>query len=71
MQKTTFTVDGMMCVKCKAKVENAMGVLVGLSAYSVDLDAGTVSAEYDAAAATPESVADAIRAAGFTVTGSV
>jgi copper chaperone CopZ len=71
MQKTTFAVDGMMCVKCKAKVEDALGALAGLSVCSVDLDAGTVSAEYDAAALAPESMAAAITAAGFAVTGSV
>ena len=63
----TMTIEGMMCVHCKANVEKALAAIPGVAAQ-VDLDAGT------AAVTCPETVTDealtaAVTEAGYTVKG--
>ena len=63
----TMTIEGMMCVHCKANVEKALAAIPGVTAQ-VDLDAGT------AAVTCPETVTDqvltdAVTEAGYTVKG--
>ena len=61
----TMTIEGMMCVHCKANVEKALNAIPGVTAQ-VDLDAGT------AAVTCPDGVTDealtaAVTEAGYTV----
>ena len=63
----TMTIEGMMCVHCKANVEKALAAIPGVTAQ-VDLDAGT------AAVTCPETVTEAdltaaVTEAGYTVKG--
>ena len=58
----TMTIEGMMCVHCKANVEKALGAIPGVTAQ-VDLEAGT------AAVTCPETVTDAALTAAVTDAG--
>ncbi|MFT9056856.1 MAG: heavy metal-associated domain-containing protein [Ethanoligenens sp.] len=68
MEKIVLYISGMMCMKCKGKVEQALKDLGGISAYEVDLENGKASVEYDASAVTPDTMKAVITDKGFTVT---
>ncbi len=42
-----LSVEGMMCMHCKASVEKALGSVPGVTAAAVDLDAGTATVTCD------------------------
>ena len=63
---TTLSVDGMMCGKCAAHVENALKALKGVSAVKVDLAAKTVTVTATAKV-TADAMKKAITDAGYTV----
>ncbi len=48
MEKSVLNVDGMSCQHCVKAVTQAVGALSGVSNVAVDLDAKTVTVEYDA-----------------------
>ncbi|MCF0123066.1 MAG: heavy metal translocating P-type ATPase, partial [Ruminiclostridium sp.] len=63
----TMTIEGMMCVHCKAHVEKALNALPGVTAQ-VDLEAGTASVTCPEAI-TDQDLSQAVADAGYTVTG--
>ncbi|ADU26535.1 heavy-metal-associated domain-containing protein [Ethanoligenens harbinense] len=67
MNKVTLTIDGMMCMGCKGKVEKALEGLKGVHTYTVDLSNGKASVEYDSSLVTPDVMKVAIEDKGFSV----
>jgi len=59
---TTLTVEGMSCEHCEETVTDALQSVDGVTAASVDRDAGTAEVEGDADEAT---LADAVEDAGY------
>ncbi len=62
---TVISVEGMHCVKCAAKVENALKALDGVKKAKVDLDKKSVSVVYDSAKVAVDAMKAAINAVGF------
>ncbi len=65
MESKSFSVEGMMCGGCAATVEKAALSISGVGTAFVSLESHSLTIEYDPAIASPASVADAVRAAGF------
>lgn len=57
-----FSVSGMSCAACSARVEHAVSALVGVSSCTVSLLTNSMTVEGDA---TDEAITDAVRAAGY------
>ena len=70
METVHFTIDGMSCGHCVARVSRTLGALDGVRGDEVQIGAARV--EYDAARVTVEQMTDALREAGYEarVTGS-
>lgn len=64
--KTVFSVEGMTCAHCVARVG---GALKSIGAKGVRVDLKTNSAEVEAGSATEQAARDAIAEAGYTVVG--
>lgn len=64
-EKRTFPVLQMGCAACAARVENAVREAAGVASAAVNFSAGTLTVEYDPAAASPESLRDTVRRAGY------
>ncbi len=62
--KKTFTVNGMKCPHCKAKVENALNGLDGVSKAVANLDNHSVDVEYDEDKVRQEQMKEAVDNAG-------
>lgn len=62
--KQTFKVEGMKCPMCKAKVEDSIKALDGVSNAVADLSQHNVTVEYDEATVTPSDFKNAVAAAG-------
>lgn len=62
--KKTFTVTGMKCEHCEARVENALKELNGVNSAKADHNANNVTVDYDEANVTPEQMTEAINALG-------
>ena len=62
----TMKIEGMMCVRCKARVEKILNGLEGVSEAVVDLDAGTATLQC-ADGVTDEVLTKAITDGGYTV----
>ena len=60
-------VEGMSCQHCVASVTGAVGSVPGVEDVAVDLGTGLVKVRARAGAVQREQVAEAIRAAGYTV----
>ncbi|MDR1778197.1 MAG: heavy metal translocating P-type ATPase [Clostridiales Family XIII bacterium] len=67
MEKTILRVDGMSCQHCVKAVEGAVGALPGIESVAVDLAAGVVSVEHDAALSPADAIASAIAGQGFDI----
>ncbi len=66
--KTRFTVTGMACAACSARVQRTVEKLPGVRACAVNLLKGDMVADYDEAAVTAEQIAAAVTAAGYGAT---
>lgn len=62
--KKTFTVTGMKCEHCEARVENALKELNGVNSAKADHNANNVTVDYDEANVTPEQMTEAVNALG-------
>ncbi len=62
MRKTTYTVTGMSCAACSARVEKAVSALEGVQTCSVNLLTGTLQIEGNAS---EETVKAAVEGAGY------
>ncbi len=63
--KQKYTVTGMTCSACSAHVEKAVSKVPGVKSVSVNLMGGSMLVEYDAAAVGPETIINAVTAAGY------
>ena len=62
--KKTFTVTGMKCEHCEARVENALKELNGVNSAKADHNANNVTVDYDEANVPPEQMTEAVNALG-------
>lgn len=62
--KKTFTVTGMKCEHCEARVENALKELNGVNSAKADHNANNVTVDYDESNVTPEQMTEAVNALG-------
>ena len=65
-----FTVNGMMCPRCQARVEKALAAVPGVTACKVDLDAKTATVTLSQEV-TDEALMTAIREKGYEPKGPV
>lgn len=65
MEKKTFTVNGMACDHCKAKVECTLSCLKGVDSAEVDLANHTVAVTYDEELIKPANMKKAVDEAGY------
>jgi len=63
--KQKFNVIGMTCSACSAHVEKAVSRVEGVSSVSVNLLGNSMMVDYDAARTTPETIIQAVEAAGY------
>lgn len=59
-----FTVTGMKCEHCEARVENALKELNGVNGAKADHVANTVTVDYDENVITPAQMKEAVDALG-------
>jgi len=67
MNKIEIQVEGMTCGGCVKSIQNALNAREGVSRASADLDAKTVSIEFDPAVIEVSALQQAIVDAGFDV----
>lgn len=65
MEHTTFTVKGMKCEHCEARVEQALKNTDGVAAAKADRTKCAVEVDYDPAAVTPTDILDRIEDCGY------
>jgi len=65
-ETVTLNVDGMHCVKCQARVENALKAVAGVKDVVVSLENANATVTYVVGKTTPETLAAAVSAIGFT-----
>lgn len=63
MEKT-FTVNGMKCVHCKARVEEVLRGLDGVDSAVASVECGSVTVGYDDGSVSPERMKEAVENAG-------
>ena len=69
MKEMLFNVDGMSCDHCVQTLSTALDSVAGVSDRQVSLAESTARVRFDEATCEPKAVIDAIRSAGFQVTG--
>jgi len=67
MASETIKVEGMTCGGCTKSIENALIEQPGVTKVTADLDASTVSIDFDAHAIQLTALEQAIEKAGFDV----
>ncbi len=65
MEKKIFTVNGMACDHCKAKVERTLSCLKGVDSAEVDLANHTVAVNYDEELVKPAHMKKAVDETGY------
>lgn len=63
--RETFPVSGMSCASCAARVDKALGRAAGVAEASVNFASGEVVVAYDPTLASPETLREAVRRAGY------
>ena len=63
MQQMTMTISGMHCGGCVTAVRQALQTVPGLHVEAVAV--GSAEVTYDAARTNPETIAEAVRQAGY------
>ncbi|MCI1857832.1 MAG: copper ion binding protein [Sporolactobacillus sp.] len=69
MAKTTLDVKGMMGEHCRRLVTKTLAGLDGVSAVSVDLQAGQAAVDYDDAKVNYDDMKKAVEEQGYDVVG--
>jgi copper chaperone len=70
MKKTTLKISGMSCNHCVMRVAKALKGLPGVTDAQVSLDeGGKADVSYDESKVGTAELADAVKDAGYTVTG--
>jgi len=67
MEKIVLRVDGMSCSHCENAIKKAVGSLHGIGSITVDLNAKTVTVEYDSTKVQLDSIKNAIEDQGYDV----
>ncbi|MCL1804098.1 MAG: cation transporter [Eubacteriaceae bacterium] len=67
MEKSVLNVEGMTCDHCKMAVTKAVKSVNGVAQAEVDLEAGTVTFDYDPAIAGLDAIKMSIVDAGYEV----
>jgi Cu+-exporting ATPase len=62
----TIPIEGMSCASCVAKIEQGLQSLPGVTRASVNLATEQATVDYQPGAITPATIADSIRALGYT-----
>ncbi|NMC57505.1 MAG: copper chaperone CopZ [Eubacteriaceae bacterium] len=65
--KSVLNVDGMSCMHCVNAIKNSVGALDGINTVDVDLEAKTVTVEYDEAKTPLERIKEEIEEQGYDV----
>ncbi len=65
MTKETFDVTGMSCSACSARVEKAVGKVVGAENVSVNLLTNSMQVKFDEAKISVAQIVDAVGNAGY------
>lgn len=65
MSETTLRIDGMSCQHCVMRVEEAIGLLPGVTESLVDI--GTATITYDESRLAKEDLKKAVEEAGYKV----
>ena len=65
MASIRLAVTGMTCGHCVAKVEEALKGVDGVWGAFVDLEGGAAEVDFDDSRAQPESLVEAVKAAGY------
>ncbi|MBQ3323982.1 MAG: heavy-metal-associated domain-containing protein [Muribaculaceae bacterium] len=60
MTENTFSISGMKCVNCKAKVEAALNDLNGVDSAVASLEDANVTVIYDDTQVTPAAMKEAV-----------
>lgn len=66
MEKQVVTVEGMSCAHCKNAVEKAVRSLAGVASAEVNLEAKTLTVEFEAAKINLAAIKTAVAEEGFT-----
>ncbi len=64
-----LNVPGVSCAHCKRAIEGAVAPLAGVHRVEVDVDAKSVTVEFDEQAVALETIEAAVREAGYDVAG--
>lgn len=64
---TQFNVNGMSCGHCEKAIKGALNDLHGVANTEVDLNAKTVTVQYDEDLLTEQNLTEAIEEAGYDV----
>ena len=67
IQTVNLPVRGMTCGGCARTVERKLSATPGVVKVTVDLEGGSATVQYDAAAVEPETLANAVRQLGYEV----
>ena len=65
IKEVTISVEGMTCKSCVQNIEGVMGDFTGVKNIKVSLEDKTAKVQYDAAAVTPQALAERIDDMGF------
>ncbi|MBR6012958.1 MAG: cadmium-translocating P-type ATPase [Selenomonadaceae bacterium] len=65
MIKETFDITGMSCSACSARVEKAVGKIIGAENVSVNLLTNSMQVNYDEKIFSPQNIIDAVVNAGY------
>ncbi len=66
-KREQFPIQGMTCGNCVRHVEQALNNLSGISELKVDLEKQEAMVEYDSSLLTYETMASALKEAGYTM----
>jgi copper chaperone len=67
--RAVLNVPGVSCAHCKMAIEGAVGALAGVSRVEVDVDAKSVTVEYDEGAVALDAIEAAVGEEGYEVAG--
>ena len=67
MTKKVFRIGGMSCAACVGRVESAISSVKGVESAEANIGSCAAVVEYDGSRETEKAIADAVKAAGYTV----
>jgi copper ion binding protein len=68
-KKESYSVEGMTCAGCERTVSKVVGNIEGVSSSSADLNASTVTVEYDPSKVTIDKIREAVNRVGYKFVG--